>query len=81
MDIYARIKSQVESEPCPVHHKFPVANVLYDNVVLTCCCTDFEIDCYNEIIAILQGKVAEVSEVAMQSDDNRQALEDTAHAG
>ena len=81
MDIYARIKTQVESEPCPVHHKYPIASIVNDNVVLTCCCTDFEIDCYNEIIDILQGKAAGVSEAAMQPDENHLALENTAHSG
>ena len=79
MDIYARIKTQVESEPCPVHHKYPIASIVNDNVVLTCCCTDFEIDCYNEIIDILQGKAVKEPEGTGRPHEMEQELENTMH--
>ncbi len=75
MDFYARIKLQVENRSCPVHHRFPVAHILNDNVVLTCCCTDFEMDCYNEILDILQGRAVNDPEAIGHPDENEQALE------
>ena len=55
--IYDRIKGEIDAKRCPVHHKKPNISIANDNVMMVCCCTAFEVECYARIIEILSSEV------------------------
>ena len=55
---YERIKATVEEKTCPRHNKNQIVNVDNNNVMMSCCCSGFEIECYNLVIEILSREVA-----------------------
>jgi len=65
------IKSVILLMVCDTHHKHPVI-VLHDGrFTLSCCCDDFKMHCYNQIIALLKSGRAKPLAVAWKkTEDN-----------
>jgi len=50
MDVNPKIKTLVEELLCPLHGQHPSVEILTDNsILLTCCCAEFKIQCYDII--------------------------------
>ncbi|MDP9046540.1 MAG: hypothetical protein M3N14_00260 [Bacteroidota bacterium] len=48
MPIKPEFKSVIEEITCPVHHQHPTLTIdENDSVKLTCCCTEFKVQCYH----------------------------------
>ena len=52
-----KVKIQIQKLVCGVHGMTPKVVVSKGDVKLQCCCTDFEIKCYNELIRLLESKL------------------------
>jgi hypothetical protein len=57
--LYLELESLIENKICPVHNQKATANNSNGNIILICCCADFETECYNEIIARFQADYTE----------------------
>ncbi len=54
MNFQAKVKIQIEKTSCSIHGQFPVVTFSGNNVEIACCCLDFKIKCYDEIIKQLE---------------------------
>jgi hypothetical protein len=53
--IYYELISQVENKTCAIHNQHPQVKFVGKRLNLSCCCDDFKVCCYMEIIAILKA--------------------------
>jgi hypothetical protein len=54
--IYYELISRVENKTCAIHKQHPHVEFVGKRLNLTCCCEDFKVSCYMEIIAILKAQ-------------------------
>lgn len=52
-DYYADVKTLIASKKCDIHNRHPGIDIINGEVVLDCCCIDFKLTCYKNIINLL----------------------------
>lgn len=53
MGLNKHVKSVIEITTCPVHLQQPVLTIVDKRIVMDCCCIDFEITCFKELVKML----------------------------
>lgn len=51
--LFNHIKSTVQAKTCPVHYQHPKAEISNDGAFFECCCREFELTCYEDVLQCL----------------------------
>jgi hypothetical protein len=53
MGLNTHVRTVIELTTCPEHHQHPVLTIADKHITMKCCCIDFEIACYRQMIKLL----------------------------